>query len=174
MKEFRCLAHGPFDAKEPVCPHGCSTVLREFRTAPAGKSAKTKLSDRALEHLSKRYGLSDMSNKGGSVGASRKRDNSMAPVWGEMPKGNVFVPGKGEVDAKGQALTTTGGAAAALAGMGITGESVAAALGRKLGRELAPEPTFMDITKTLPKLRPKIVLHDGKFENASQLDALIK
>src|SRR6266850_1196813 len=96
-KEYRCLAHGPFDAKEARCPHGCGTVVREFRTAPGGRSSRTKAADGALEHLARRYGLSDMSNRSGSVGGSRRPARpDFSPVWGDMPKGNVYEVGKGE------------------------------------------------------------------------------
>ena len=166
-KEFRCLAHGEFDGSEPVCPKGCTTVVREFRTAPAGKSSKTKGVDRTLASLAARFGFSDMSNRDGSVGSSKKNSGEIKPVWGDMPKGNIFVPGKGEVNAKGEAMSTAGGGVAALAGMGITGQSVAAQLSQKLGREVTPEPTFVDIAKGLPKPRPII---DKRFSYGTQAD----
>jgi len=174
-KEFRCLAHGPFDAAEAICPHGCTVVVREFRTAPGGRSEKTKASDRALEHLAKKYNLSDMSNKNGSVAASKRQPTGMEPVWGEMPKGNVFQPGKGEVarDADGhmQRVDSTGGAAAALAGMGMTG-SVAEILAKQKGLDGLPaEPGFMEIAKGLPKPRPHAV---GQYGNAGDLEKAIK
>lgn len=173
-KEWRCLAHGAFEGAEGVCPHGCTTVVREFRTAPAAKSAKTKNSDKALENLARRFGLTDMSNRDGSVGGSRKHPKDMAPGWLAMPKGNIFVPGKGEVNDKGEAMSTSGGAAAALSGMGITAEPVAAALGKKLGRELTPEPTFGDIAKTLKRPRPILPGKEYQYGTAAQLDALIE
>jgi|HubBroStandDraft_2_1064218.scaffolds.fasta_scaffold195003_2 hypothetical protein len=152
LKEFRCLAHGPFDSKEAVCPHGCSVVVREFRTAPAGRSAKTKTSDAALERLASRFGLSDMSNRDGSVGGSRKNANPMQPYWSEMPKGNTFEVGKGEVAPRGGNMVSNGGASAALAGLNIT-ESVAAQMGEKYGGKFEKEPGFMDIAKSLPPVR---------------------
>lgn len=172
-KEFRCLAHGEFDGTEAVCPKGCTTVVREFRTAPAGKSSKTKGVDKTLANLAARFGFSDMSNRDGSVGGSKKQKNEMQPVWGDMPKGNVFVPGKGEVNAKGEAITTSGGGVAALAGMGITGESVAAQLSKKLGRELAPEPTFVDIARTLKKPRPILPGKEYQYGTSADLDKAI-
>lgn len=169
-KEYRCLAHGPFESMEEICPHGCSTVVREFRTAPGGRSAKTKTTDRALQGLANRYGLTDMSNKSGSVGGSRKQPQAMAPVWGEMPKGNVFEVGKGEVAAEGAA----GGSTAALAALGINEQTAAAALAKHLGKEVKPEPTFMDIQKQLPKrIRPILPGKEYSYGSSSQLDALM-
>jgi hypothetical protein len=170
LKEYRCLAHGPFDGTEAVCPHGCETVVREFRTAPGTRSHKTKFSDKALERLATRFGLTDMSNRNGSVGGSRKHpDNPYAPVWGEMPKGNVYSPGKGEIQVDGAA----GGAPAALKSIGATVDSAAAAMKAKYGGDYTPEPTFMDVTKTLPRVRP---IYDKRMQYGTpqQLDALIK
>lgn len=165
-KEWRCMAHGSFEGAEPRCPHGCSTVVREFLTAPAGKSEKTKISDRALSRLAQRYNLGDMSNRNGSVGASRKGPPGMEPIWADLPKGNNFEVGKGEVQRDG----SEGGASAALASTGMSG-SVAEALGQKLGVKLAPEPTFMEISKGLPGVRPHIVKEYG---TQADLDKAIK
>jgi len=147
-REWKCLAHGPFEGPNGVCPHGCTVVVREFRTAPGGKSEKTKISDRALDRLAARYKLTDMSNRNGSVGDSRGYPKGMEPLWKELPKGNNFEVGKGEVSRDGAA----GGATAALTGMGMSG-SVAEILSKKYGRPMVAEPNFMDIAKTLPRPR---------------------
>jgi hypothetical protein len=172
LKEFRCLAHGPFDGTEAVCPHGCETVLREFRTAPGTRSHKTKFSDKALERLANRFGLTDMSNRNGSVGNSRThQENPFAPVWGKMPKGNSFAPGRGEVPVDGAA----GGAQAALKDFGSTATTSLAPAMEKLypGKKYEAEPNFMDIAKTLPRVRP---IYDKRMQYGTpqQLDALIK
>lgn len=167
VKEFRCLAHGPFDAREARCPHGCTTVLREFRTAPGGRSARTKAADGALEHLAKRFGLSDMSNRSGSVGGSRRQRPDFSPVWGDMPKGNVYEVGKGErpADPKG-ALVTGGGATGALGAMNMTGDIDRAMIekyGPNVKKQLAKigmpenEPSMLDVQRALPKPRPRPV-----------------
>jgi hypothetical protein len=158
LKEFKCLAHGAFDAKEAICPRGCTTVIREFRTAPAGRSAKTKASDAALESLAKKYGLSDMSNRSGSVGGSRRAPMDFAPVWGAMPKGNVYEVGKGEVQREG----AQGGASAALQSVAlpIGGKQVALNMTSKdagvsdLEKKLGAVPSFMGVSKSLPRVRP--------------------
>ncbi len=165
-KEFRCLAHGPFEGKEPMCPHGCTTVVREFRTAPAGKSEKTKVSDRALDRLAERYRLTDMSNRNGSVGASRQHAPGMEPKWLEIPKGNNYEVGKGEVQRAG----SQGGAQAALESTGMTG-SVAAKLAAKLGHDVPAEPTFMELAKGLPRVRPHAV---GSYGTSADLAKAIE
>lgn len=167
IKEWRCLAHGAFESKEGVCPHGCTTVLREFRTAPGGRSEKTKKSDAAIEHLAKRYGLSDISNKNGSVGSSRPNPDQMQPTWGELPKGNVFQPGKGEIAVDGAA----GGATAALSGMGMgAGMTAAQMMTNKYGEKFAAEPTFDSVRKTLPRVKP--IIHES-YGTAKDLNKAI-
>ena len=162
-KEYRCLQHGPFDATDGICPSGCDTVVREFRTAPGGRSPKTKTMDKTLQGLADRFGLTDMSNRNGSVGGSRKQPNEMVPVWGQMPKGNVYDVGKGERQVDGAG----GGATAALAGLGINGQGEASvqALAAAAG---APLPTFMDIAHSLPKVRPTIHGSSGSSSDLAQ------
>ena len=98
-KEFRCLAHGAFEGTDARCPHGCTTVIREFRTAPGSRSAKTKASDTALERMAKRYQLSDISAKSGSVAGDRAAKMrglgqvgpaDFTPRWMEIPKGGTY------------------------------------------------------------------------------------
>lgn len=100
LKEFKCLMHGSFEGYEPVCSHGCTTVVREFLTAPGYKSAKTKISDTALNRMAARYGLTDMSaSKTGSVAGDRIAKqkgfgqiggHDFTPKWGEIPKGGTY------------------------------------------------------------------------------------
>lgn len=107
LKEYRCIGHGPFEGYKAVCPHGCSVVIREFRTAPGLKSVKTKRSDNALERMAQRYGLTDMSaSKTGSVAGDRMAKQQgfgqiggqdYTPKWGELPKGGTYEVGKGVV-----------------------------------------------------------------------------
>ena len=152
LKEYRCLSHGPFDSVDGICPSGCDTVVREFRTAPGGRSAKTKTTDKTLQGLADRFGLTNMSNKNGSVGGSRQQPaNAMAPVWGQMPKGNVYEVGRGERPVDG----ASGGATAALAAVGINSQNEASvqAMADAAG---VPMPSFMDIAHSLPKVRPTV------------------
>jgi hypothetical protein len=88
LREFRCLAHGPFEAFEPECPHGCSArfVAQEIRTAPGLKSAATKVADREIGNLAKSYGMTNIptSRDGESVMDAVRRGKQMAPTWGEV------------------------------------------------------------------------------------------
>jgi hypothetical protein len=165
-KEWRCLAHGSFEGGEGVCPHGCTTVVREFLTAPGAKSERTKISDRALSRLASRYQLGDMSNRNGSVGNSRGAPPGMAPIWAELPKGNNYEVGKGEVTRDG----SQGGATAALSSTRMSG-SVAAEIAKMVGHDVPVEPTFMDISKNLPRVRPLVRAESG---TSSDLDKAIK
>jgi hypothetical protein len=170
-KEFRCLAHGPFDAKDGICPRGCSTVVREFRTPPGGRSPKTKGVDKTLEGLASRFGLTDMTNRNdNSVGANRAQGRGnmdMQPSWGAMPKGNVFSVGKGEVQVDG----AQGGATAALAGMGMGDNAAIAAMEAASGQ---PLPNFLDIAKTLPPVRPNIIKQSGTSADLDTAIARVK
>ena len=93
LKEYRCKAHGEFEAYAPECPYGCSArfVEREFRTAPAYHDGKTARTDRNLRGLAEQAGLTDMRNdpkSGESVMAATKRGN-FKPQWGAVPEGKV-------------------------------------------------------------------------------------
>ncbi len=163
IKEWRCLQHGPFEAEEGICPSGCDTVVREYRTAPGGRSPKTKHVDKTLQGLADRFGLSDMSNRDGSVGGSRKDPNAMAPLWGQMPKGNVYEVGKGERPVDG----ASGGATAALAGLGINAQNEASvqAIADAAGEKM---PNFMDIAHSLPKVKPIAAASYGSSADLSK------
>ena len=169
IHEWRCLAHSAFEGPEGICPHGCTTVIREFRTAPGTRSARTKGTDRNLERLAARHGLTDMSNRNGSVGGTRAAraaaNNPFAATWGEIPKGNVYEVGKGEVARDG----ASGGATAALAGLRMN-----EALPAGMQADLAAAPSFLDIAKTLPRVRPQLPGKEYQYGTSAQLDALIK
>lgn len=104
------MAHGRFESDQPICPAGCTTTIeRKFFTAPGLLGGKTKGTDATLRRLAERFGYSDISNKNGSVAASKKQPPGFNPVWVDVPKGNVLEIGKGEVSRAGAA----GGADAA-------------------------------------------------------------
>ena len=89
LKEYRCAAHGEFEATEAECPHGCSPrfVVQEFRTAPAVRSNGTNIVDTEMQNLSKAYGLSDIKNgvEGESVMMNLRKKPTNRPSWGEVP-----------------------------------------------------------------------------------------
>lgn len=66
MKEWACAAHGAFEALEQVCPEGCppSFVVREIRTAPKLRSARTSFADQQFEGLARDFKLPDIANNG--------------------------------------------------------------------------------------------------------------
>jgi hypothetical protein len=88
LKEYRCAAHGPFEARKPKCPSGCSArfVVQEFRTAPAVRSAATKQSDRELRNLAGSYKMSDIPSvaEGESVMGELRKNPKYAPTWGHV------------------------------------------------------------------------------------------
>lgn len=87
-KEYVCFAHGPFEADQPVCPSGCTVAIeRQFRTAPALKSPRTRNIDHTLATLARDFGYTDLSNKSGSVAGGKKRE--LNPIWKPIPKGDV-------------------------------------------------------------------------------------
>jgi len=92
-KEWACAAHGPFDSPEGKCPYGCSQrfVVREFRTAPSIKGAKTKHTDRNLQNLANDFKLTDVATdkEVGSVMDQLRKKNwkKERPVsqWASVP-----------------------------------------------------------------------------------------
>lgn len=65
-REYLCIAHGDFDGKEPVCPHGCKgdgMVERAFRTPPMIQGAGMRRMDNTLDTLAREHGLSNMNNR---------------------------------------------------------------------------------------------------------------
>ena len=92
-KEWKCFAHGFFEADEPRCPYGCDTTIeRAFLTAPGIASARTRNIDNMLQQLALDYGFTDMNNRrrGGSVAEGQQQGES-AGRWVDIPKGNAGV-----------------------------------------------------------------------------------
>lgn len=104
VKEWRCLAHGPFEGPIGECPYGCKgTVHREFRTPPAFRSERTGNIDSTLANLAARHGMSDISNRGGAAakrmsGAQEAQRKDLATMiherygdgWGKIAKGGTM------------------------------------------------------------------------------------
>ena len=69
-KEFKCMAHGYFEAMAgddmPLCPRGCDCVERAFLSpASVRTSGKTRFVDKTMDDLAKRFGMTNMSNANG-------------------------------------------------------------------------------------------------------------
>ena len=84
IKEYKCLAHGDFDSVNGVCPHGCTTVVRAFRTAPGGRSEKTKKTDATLSRLAEKFGLK-------IIISGAKKDIGLAEEIKKMMKSLVVI-----------------------------------------------------------------------------------
>lgn len=115
LKEFRCAAHGEFESTEHACPQGCPArfVVQEFRTAPHFHNGRTANIDRTLDGLAESVGLTDMSNRNGSVmNSQRARQGDgpdFSPKWLDIPHATPGWSRRGEtspvvgVDSIGQA-----------------------------------------------------------------------
>jgi hypothetical protein len=118
-KEFWCPAHSDFDAKEPVCPHGCTVgIERHFRTAPGIGLGVAGRTDKLLEGIAKQHGLSDMNNRNGRP-ARVLSNNQQAQVALQEQMQRRF----GRTSAGWGALPDAeqGGAPAAIQSMGASG-----------------------------------------------------
>ena len=158
-REFTCIAHGVFESETAICPHGCtSTIERTYTKGSAAPrtSGKTKATDAALQRLADRFGMTDISNRNGSVkGSQRSNAPSMAPTWGEIPKGDKLVVGKGIEHVKG-----SGGGAEVI--------------GNQLGQDIATDaPTFMDLAKQMPRVRPDVA-KGHSFGDSSDLASAVR
>lgn len=115
LKEYDCLAHGPFEAYTPVCPHGCDTVERAFRSA-FSIGGQSKNIDRTLDTLAADYKLTNMSNNGGEssiMDGLRRGQVDYAPQWGAMPQVKIGEGG----NAVGGLLNSYGAPATNVTGM---------------------------------------------------------
>ena len=84
LKEWVCMAHGVFESYHAVCPHGCTTVQRHFKTAfTLGNTAKGI--DRTLQNLANDFGMTDISNRNGTAAGFVPKNNQqqvdLNPRW---------------------------------------------------------------------------------------------
>lgn len=159
IKEWRCFAHGPFEAVEAKCPQGCTAVIeREFRTPPAGRSERTKAADRALANLAARFGYTDLSNRAGSVAASQRQGKGppeLMPRWEPIPKGHVF-------EAGGKIIQRAG--AEGGANVPIGQYHTADLIGPRIGMPAEPHATEtmpLPLGELPPRPRPRVVARDN-------------
>lgn len=95
LKEWRCKAHGAFEAAVPQgeiaeCPHGCPKrfISREIRTAPSARGPVMGTLDHMQRELAHDFGLSDLKagrDDGKSVMQNLREGNMMAPTWIDVP-----------------------------------------------------------------------------------------
>ena len=95
LHDYRCLAHGNFEARTAQCPHGCGAgMVEKVFLKPVGvTSARTQGIDRNLNQLALDFGMSNMSNQGGrsvkqaagqSEEQARALQEMLAPRWGGL------------------------------------------------------------------------------------------
>lgn len=116
LRDYRCLAHGNFESKAaaPLCPHGCTTVEPVWLTPPSVHTGgRTRNIDRTLENLANDYGLSDLSNRSGSVAGSRSRSQPQGLQAGFRPFGE-FGAYASQLQAEGAGSAMAQGEPAAL------------------------------------------------------------
>lgn len=83
--DYKCPAHGYFESREPVCPHGCTDVQVVFLQPVGVTSDRTKGSDKTLKQLALDFKMSDVKSvKEGEAQPPRfaKKENPFAPKWG--------------------------------------------------------------------------------------------
>lgn len=86
LHDYKCLAHGYFEAWGPECPHGCKgdSIQKVFLQAVGIKSDSTKRNDETLNNLANDYGMSDIHTpRGGEsqMDASKRQSNPFAVQW---------------------------------------------------------------------------------------------
>ena len=126
IKEYRCLAHGPFESrsKAPKCPHGCTTVEWSPRTPPmvATRRGFTQQQDALQMAIAQRYGLTDL--KSADPGESMRQ--AMTPPPKTDWSGSSPMP-------KPQNLQEVLGQAAELRARGLTPPTMFVAAPGKIG-----------------------------------------
>ena len=92
LNDYKCLAHGYFEAWEPKCPKGCDgeAVVKVFLQAVGTRSDSTRHADSTLQGLAKEYGMSDIKSvrEGEAQPArfgqqQRQQQNPYAVQWGD-------------------------------------------------------------------------------------------
>ena len=87
LHDYKCMAHGFFEAWEDKCPHGCTgEAIQKVFLQPVGmKSDSTKRTDGTLQNLAQDYGMTDIhSPRGGESqmdAAKRQQNNPFAIQW---------------------------------------------------------------------------------------------
>lgn len=93
VKEWRCLAHGPFESRVKKCPHGCTTVEWSPRTPPliGTHGAKNAQQDRLQAVLARQYGNGNLK----TAQPGQSMNQAMNPSTGSRPN---FEPPKSTED----------------------------------------------------------------------------
>jgi len=86
LSDYRCMAHGVFEAWDAKCPHGCSGgFVEKIFLKPVGmKSDATKHNDKTLNNLAKDYGMTDLKTQRdgeSQMDATKRQGNPFAIQW---------------------------------------------------------------------------------------------
>lgn len=145
-KEFRCKVHGDFEGTKALCPEGCDTVERIFKTPVGLASDRTRNIDATTRSLAKSYGMTDIQNRGGQAAKRQSGAQDQAGIeygkmlqerygtgWGKVPKGGSMNVKTGQIEGTGP------GAAGALAAFGARPDNVLA----EVKDALVPKPVLV-------------------------------
>jgi hypothetical protein len=89
LKDYKCLAHGYFEAWEPRCPKGCDgeAIMVAFLQPVGLRSDTTKHSDSTMRGLAQDFGMSDIKSvREGEAQPARFQQppqNPYAVQWGD-------------------------------------------------------------------------------------------
>ena len=88
LHDYKCLAHGFFEAWEDRCPHGCEgeSIVKVFLQPVGTRSAATKHNDSTMRGLAQDYGMGDIKSvREGEAQPARfaqQPQNPYAVQWG--------------------------------------------------------------------------------------------
>jgi hypothetical protein len=84
LKDYKCLAHGYFEAWEPLCPKGCDgeAIMVAFLQPVGLRSDSTKHSDTTMRGLAQDFGMSDIK--------SVREGEAQPPRFGQQPQQNPY------------------------------------------------------------------------------------
>jgi len=84
LKDYKCLAHGYFEAWEPLCPKGCDgeAIMVAFLQPVGLRSDTTKHSDTTMRGLAQDFGMSDIK--------SVREGEAQPPRFGQQPQQNPY------------------------------------------------------------------------------------
>ena len=109
--DYNCIAHGLFESKTGLCPHGCGKAMstKVYINPPAYHGGRTASIDRTLQGLAKDHGLSDMNNQNGTGAAFRhdpNMDRAAKQAQEQMMRGQTYAGAMGK--SVGDTLTSGG------------------------------------------------------------------
>lgn len=85
LHDFKCMAHGYFEAWEPRCPKGCDgeAVVKVFLQPVGTRSDSTKHADSTLRGLAQDYGMTDIKSTREGEAQPMRQKNPYAVQWGD-------------------------------------------------------------------------------------------